>query len=152
MQIETTRFGTVEVESQLIIEMPAGMLGLERCKRFTLLQEQRESAYRWLQSLDDPALAFIVVNPLDFYPDYEAELSDEQAESLGLTSPADAVLLCTVTVGRERGEITINLAGPIIMNARTMRARQIVLEDERYSTKHVIARHEPACAASAALR
>jgi len=152
MQIETTRFGTIEVERQLVIDMPGGMLGLERCKRFTLLEERPESAYKWLQSLDDPAVAFIVVNPIEFFPDYEAELTDEQAKTLELMDPSDAVLLSTVTVGRERNQVTANLAGPVVINARTLRARQIVLEDDRYSTKHIIARREPACAASAAQR
>jgi flagellar assembly factor FliW len=152
MQVKTTRFGVIEVERQLVIEMPAGMVGLERCKRFTLLEERPDSAYKWLQSLDDPAVAFVVVDPICFFPDYETELTDEQAEALDLQDPGDVVLLATVTVGRESDQITANLAGPIVVNARTLRAKQIVLEDERYSTKHIIARREPACAAAAAQR
>jgi len=138
MQVETTRFGGIEVDQQLVIEMPAGMIGLERCKRFALLEGQGDSAFKWLQSLDDPALAFIVINPMDFFADYEVALTDEQAEALDLSDPADAVLLATVTVCREQEQVSANLAGPIVVNAQTLRARQIVLENERYSTKHVI--------------
>ena len=138
MQVETTRFGGIEVDQQLVIEIPAGILGLERYKRFVLLEAQADSDFKWLQSLDDPALAFIVINPMDFFADYEVVLTDEQAEALDLADPADAVLLTTVTVCREQEQVSTNLAGPIVVNAQTLRARQIVLEDERYSTKHVI--------------
>ena len=152
MRVDATRFGIIEVDQQSVIEMPAGMLGLEDSTRFVLLEDQQDSAFKWLQSLDDPALAFIVIDPMDFFADYDVELNDEQAESLDLSDPADAVTLTTVTVTREQGQVSANLAGPIVINASTLRARQIVLEDERYTTKHVIGNRLAPCPAVAGRR
>jgi flagellar assembly factor FliW len=83
-------------------------------------------------------LAFVLINPFDFFPDYDVELTDEQAEILDLEDPEDAVMFTTVTVSREAGKVTTNLAGPIVMNRRTLRMRQIVFQDDNYSTKAVI--------------
>jgi len=117
--------------------MPDGMLGFESVKRFVLLEDRPDTAFKWLQAVDDPALAFIVVNPMEFFPDYEIELSDKQAETLDLEDPSEAVMLTTVTIGSD-GRVTTNLLGPIVMNSRTLQARQIVLQDDRYGSKHVI--------------
>jgi flagellar assembly factor FliW len=140
MRIETTKFGTIEVHDDSIIHVQDGMLGLERIKRFVLLEDQPESAYKWLQAVDDPGVAFVVVNPLDFFSDYEVILTDEQTESLAIGDDAEAVMFTTVTVDRESETATTNLLGPIVVNARTLQAQQIVLQDERnrYTTKHII--------------
>lgn len=138
MKIETTRFGTVEVSEDSILKMPDGMLGFPSCKRYVLLHDGTNTPFKWLQAVDDPALAFIVINPTDFFPDYEIVLNDDQVALLDIKEAIEAVMLTTVTVDKENGRITTNLLGPIVINARTLQARQIVLDDERYGTKHII--------------
>jgi len=138
VKIQTTRFGEVEVSSSSILRMDAGVLGFEHCKRYVLLEDKPESPLKWLQAVEDPELAFIVINPMEFVPDYGMELSDEDAESLGLSAPEEAVVLTTVTVDQCAKEVTTNLVGPIVVNSRTLAAKQVVLQDERYGTKHVI--------------
>jgi len=76
------------------------------------------------------------------------ELTDEQAQSLKLTDPSETVMFTTITVVRDEGKVTTNLVGPIVLNLQTMQARQIVLQDDRYCTKHVIgerAKEESSC-------
>lgn len=138
MKIQTTRFGNIEINEASVIDAPEGILGFESCRRFVLLEDRPDSRFKWLQALDQPDTAFIVVNPMDFFPDYEVTITDEQADSLYLRDAADAVMLTTVTVGREPDSITTNLMGPIVINAKALHARQIVLDDERYGAKHVI--------------
>ena len=138
MHIETARFGIIDVNDRSILHMPEGMLGFEQCKRFILLEEQTGSVFKWLQSVDDPEVAFVVTNPADFFPDYDVELTDEQVESLDLRDPAEAVMFTTVTIAKDGGNVTTNLLGPVVINLRTLQARQIVLQDDRYETKHVI--------------
>jgi len=138
MHAQTTRFGSIEVKDESIMQMPEGLLGFEECKRFVLLEEEPDSLFRWFQSLDQPELAFILINPLDFYPDYDVELSDEQAIKLGLDDPSEAVMFTTVSINREKGQVTTNLLGPIVFNIRTLRGKQLVLQDDRYSTKCTI--------------
>ncbi len=137
MQIDTSRFGTIEIAEESVIRMPDGMLGFESATQFVLLEDRPNTAFKWLQSVDEPALAFIVINPLEFFPSYEVELPDEQAASLELEDSGDAVMLTTVTINGD-GTVTTNLLGPIVMNSRTLTARQVVLQDDRFCAKHVV--------------
>ena len=136
--IQTSRFGEIEVSSGSVLHMSNGMLGFEQCKRYVLLEDQPGTPLKWLQSLDDPDLAFIVVNPLEFVPDYGIELCDDDADSLGIASPDEAVVLTTVTVDEDSREVTTNLLGPIVINSSSLDAKQVVLQDERYGTRHLI--------------
>jgi flagellar assembly factor FliW len=138
MQIETTRFGTIQVSESSIIHMPDGMIGFEDYKRYIILEEKPNSPFKWLQAVDNPSLAFVVINPTDFVSDYEIELNDEQTEALDLRDPCEAAVLTTVTISKKEGLVTTNLVGPIVINSRTLRAKQIVLQNEKYGIKHVI--------------
>lgn len=138
IRIQTTRFGEIEVSGESVLHMDNGMLGFQDCKRYVLLEDRPGTHLKWLQSVDDPDVAFIVVNPTEFVGDYSIELSDDDAESLGLESPEDAVILTTVTLSPDRREVTTNLLGPVVINSGTLAAKQIVLQDERYGTKHLI--------------
>ena len=93
------------------------------------------------------ALAFIVVNPLDFYPDYAIELTNDNAKSLGLTDPTEAAILTTITVDKKEGCVTTNLLGPVVINSKSLRAKQTVLEDEKYGIKHLFGEKSSADAA-----
>lgn len=139
--IQTTRFGRVKVSDESIVHMPDGMLGFEHCKRFVLLEDDPNTPLKWLQAVEDPGIAFIVVNPLDFVPDYNFDLSDEDAGTLSLASPEQAVVLTTVSVHTEDEKVTTNLLGPIVINSSTLDAKQVVLQDDRYGTKHLIGKN-----------
>ena len=138
MKAETTRFGVIDIKEQSVIHMPQGMLGFENCKRFVLLEEKQGTVFKWLQSIDDPSVAFIVINPVEFFPCYGIDLPDEHVELLGLENADEAAVLTTVTIRRDQGMVTTNLAGPVVMNSRTLKALQVVLQDDRYGTSHVI--------------
>ena len=139
MLIETTRFGTIEIAEDSILSMPDGMLGLSGLRQYVLLEDRPNTPFKWLQSVDSPAMAFIVINPVAMFPDYEIDLTDELADSLDLKDLSEAIVLTTVTVSREDGGVTTNLLGPIVINSRTLQARQMILADDRYCTRHEIA-------------
>ncbi|MEN6521544.1 MAG: flagellar assembly protein FliW [Armatimonadota bacterium] len=145
MQITTTRFGNIDVNNESIIHMDETMLGFEHCNRYVLLQDRPDTAFKWMQSIDDPTVAFLVINPNDFFPDYEIELTDEQAESLKLSDAHDSVMFTTVTLDRKSNRATTNLVGPIVMNVQTMHASQIVLQNDRYTTKQTIWERSQSC-------
>ncbi|NIM06522.1 MAG: flagellar assembly protein FliW [Armatimonadetes bacterium] len=136
MIIETVRFGELEIDPETILEMPEGLVGIDKAKRFCLLQESSDSAFKWLQMVDEPGLAFVVINPYDFFPDYELEVCESDAELLGMEAPEDAFVLALLTLGPEGREITANLVAPVVIGTKTRRAKQVILEDERYTTKH----------------
>jgi len=93
MNVETTRFGTVEVDEQRIINIPAGLLGFSSYQRYTMLQPDEEGVFFWFQSLDSPELAFVVTDPSLWVTDYQATIRPEQMQELGLESLDDAQIM-----------------------------------------------------------
>lgn len=140
MNIDTNRFGKIDIANRSVLEIRGGMFGFEKNQRFALIEEEPDATFKWLQSLDDPALAFVAVNPLDFFPDYDLELSVKDSEHIGLESVSEAAVLTTVTVDKRSGIMTTNLLGPIVINSSSLVAKQIVIQNEKYGTKHLIGR------------
>jgi flagellar assembly factor FliW len=139
MIIETKHLGTLEVAEDKVISFPQGLYAFEDKKRYVLLEnEDAENPLWWLQSLDDPALVFVLLNPFSFKPDYEFELSAEDVAELGLENPQEAVVFCLVVVPREVRKMTANLLAPVVINARSKKGKQIILFNKNYTTKHLV--------------
>lgn len=136
MKVETTRFGMIEIDDSSIIRMPKGPIGFEDYKDYCLMQHRPDTSLRWLQSIDEPSLAFVVVDPSRFFADYEIEVPDAEAEMLHLENADDAIVLTIVTVGEGGRELSINLAAPVVINSEELIGLQVVLQDNRYSVKH----------------
>jgi flagellar assembly factor FliW len=133
---ETVELETVAVEKENIVNLPAGLLGLEHIKKYVLLANPDEEPFHWLQVIDDPTLAFLVLSPFEVMPDYEPEFSDEDADFLGIGDASDALVFNIVTL-RADGSATINLKGPIILNRRTLAGKQVVISNaSKYSLQH----------------
>lgn len=139
MVANTTRFGEIQYEAEDIIEIVGGMVGIPGMTRFVLAQHKEGSPFRWMQSLDEPSLAFLVVNPGDITADYAPTIGDKDAESLSLTAndPLLVYLVVTIPPGNPEG-MTVNLAGPIIINPANNMGRQVIVEDSFYGTKHSV--------------
>lgn len=136
MNVETTRFGTVEVDESRIINFPNGLLGFANFKRFALLQPDEDAVFFWLQSVETAELAFVVTDPSLWIQDYEATIRREQMEELGLERLDDAQVFAIVN--RYDRAITANLQGPIVVNVSNQHAMQLVLADKRWTTRHEI--------------
>jgi flagellar assembly factor FliW len=139
VKIETTRFGSVEVPEEKIITMPHGMLGFPQNKRFCMFQHKEGSPFYWYQSMEDPALAFVITNPLLFKPDYRVDLGAAMHTMGWDGEPEELGLQCFVIVTIPKGQpekITANLIGPIVLNEATRETIQIVLPNEDYSHKY----------------
>ena len=134
MQVRTTRFGQVEIAEDRVIEFPKGLLGFSERRKFCLLQPNEDAMFFWLQSLDDPGLAFVVTDPAMFVPDYSAPIRAEQMESLGLGALEDAQVF--VIVNRVGDALTGNLQGPLVVNTLNRVGEQLVLAEKRWTTRH----------------
>ena len=134
MMIETTRFGTIEVDESRLIVFPHGILGFPYQKHYALVQTGHDSAFYWLQAVDRPELAFVVSDPRLFVPDYQVPIKAEDLRQLGLSDPAEAQLF--VIVNKIEGVLTGNLQGPLVINVETRIGRQQVLSDKKYSTRY----------------
>lgn len=119
----------IESQSHSIIQLPLGLLGFEKIKNYTLLGSQEEAPFLWLQMVDDPSLSFLVVTPGDVpggvLGDYQPDISDEDALFLELKGPDEAMVLNIVTMHAE-GKATVNLKGPVVINRRTLRGKQVI--------------------------
>lgn len=137
MLINTTRFGKVEIDGSRIITFNDGLLGFPERRRFALIQASDEAIFLWMQSLDDPGLAFLVCDPLAFVPDYRAQVRADDVKTLELHDLTDCQVL--VIVNKADGHLTGNLLGPLVIGAHSLKARQLVLSDKRYTTRHRLA-------------
>jgi len=134
--VQTNRLETVTVRNENIVHLPLGLLGFERIKRYALLQNENESPFQWLQVIDQPDLAFLVLPALEVFPDYEPDVPAEDVKFLGLNHPDDALVFNIVTLGA-KGSATANLKGPIVINRFTLQGKQVVLANaSRYSIQH----------------
>jgi len=149
VRIESEKLGELDIDESTVLEFPQGLLGFSDARRFALIDTHDSGVYYWLQSLDDPALAFLAAIPWPFFPDYEFELPDADRDALGLVETADGeaarsgepgdegntMVLCLLTVDPESHDITANLLGPLVINAQTRVGRQVVLADSDFTTR-----------------
>jgi flagellar assembly factor FliW len=136
MQLQTTRFGNIDVDENRIIRFPAGLPGFTEARRFILLEHAPNNPFHWLQNVDDPSLAFVVIDPLLVEPGYGAFIPRAELESLQLKGAKEAVILSLVTIDRADREVTTNLLAPLVVNPVTRQGKQLILVDTNFSTKH----------------
>ncbi len=136
MQVRTTRFGNVEIAEDRVISFPKGLLGFGEYRKYCLLEPAEDSAFFWLQSIDDPALAFVVTDPSLFVPDYSVPIRSEQMGDLGLSRLEDAQVF--VIVNKVDQTLTGNLQGPLVINTLSRSGEQFVLAEKRWTTRHAL--------------
>ena len=140
VQVESTRFGTIEVQAEKIITMPGGMPGFPENKRFVILERTESRPFLWFQSIDSPDLAFVIANPFMFKADYQPNLSSGK-KVMGWETSADQDLKLYVIVNASSGDpdrMTANLLGPLVINLDRQEAMQMVLHNAPYSHRHPI--------------
>jgi flagellar assembly factor FliW len=145
LRIQSTRFGELSVDRDKELEIMGGILGFPE-RRFVLLTPAR-SPFNWLQSVENPDLAFVVVDPRTSVPDYTVQLNSDEYRRLGLTEASEVVILSVVTMHINPLHITMNLLGPLVVNPVNMKAIQIVMEGSGYTTRFPYFHHVAAGAA-----
>lgn len=138
MEIDTTRFGKIRIKESELIGMRGRILGFERHKRFALLTFEDSTPFLWLQSVDDPGIAFVVINPRIVKPDYTPAISEGELELLDIQRTGDIALLSIVTVRSDPFRATANLRAPILINTSKRSAKQVILDDPGYPIQHDI--------------
>jgi flagellar assembly factor FliW len=136
-KIHTVRFGDIEVPEEKIVHFAQGIPAFEEEHEFLIIPYEENSPYFFLQSLSSPDLAFLMTIPFLFFADYEFEVDDETERQLGIQRQSDILVYALLTIPQGRvKDMTANLMAPIVLNQRTMQAKQLVLERSRYTTKH----------------
>jgi flagellar assembly factor FliW len=111
--IDSSRFGTIEIPAESVIEFPHGLIGLGG-RRYAIVPNGTDGAFSWLHSIDDPSLALPVANPWHFFADYAVELSDEESDGIA-ADPADVAVWVTVRAGSQLSDFYANLRAPILV-------------------------------------
>lgn len=139
MQLQTKNFGEITVNENDIITFPAGIPGFEDLKRYTLLGKQEtEALFFWLQSIEEPNLAFVVVDPFAVNPEYYVDVDDSETEEIQIKDPEDVLTLAIVTVPENVKNTSVNLKAPVLINLKNNMGKQIVMKNDTFPVKYYI--------------
>lgn len=140
MQIKTKVFGEITIDDDKIIDFPNGIVGFPDLVQFTLIhdEEKGKDSIHWLQSLQEPAFAMPVMDPLLVCPEYNPEVDDDILKNIGELIPDETLILVTVTVPKELQAMSVNLRAPIVINAAEKKATQVIVEGDEYPIKYPI--------------
>lgn len=121
-----------------VIVFKDGLLGLEHLKKYILLSPQVDLPFSYLQSVEDENLAFVVINPFLYMPDYSFDIYDDVIDELEVTAPSDIFVLVVAVVPSDITKMTANFAAPILINVKNKKAKQVVLQDSKYEIRFSI--------------
>lgn len=146
MKVKTKYLGEIEIEESDIIYFPKGLPGFEDSKKFVMVRIEDNENFYVLQDIEEEYISFIVVNPWDFYQDYRVEVKDEILGSIGIDrgSEKEVNIYNIINLGDSLRNSTCNLLAPIIINVEDRKARQVILNDLPYTTKHKLMSEEGA--------
>jgi flagellar assembly factor FliW len=139
-KFESPRFGALEVADERVLEFPRGLPGFPECRRFIVMDHDRDTPLRWLQCVDRPEVAFLIVEPQQVLASYGVEIPPHVLAVLGWSDaehPPDDVIVFVILNACDSA-LTANLRAPVVVNARTRRAFQLILEDPALSVRYPI--------------
>ncbi len=134
MKIVTKNNETIEITDDQLLSLPEGLLGFENYKKFALVNCEYEP-FIWLQSIEDKNIAFLIVDPFLISSNYETDIDDAALAKIGIKKPEDIIIMTIVTIPADGGPITANFQGPLVINKANKSCIQVVLNDNRWSTK-----------------
>lgn len=140
MLLQTRLFGEVEIDENKMITFENGIIGFPDLKEFFIIRDEEKSSdsISWLQSRDEKGMAIPVMNPLTVMADYNPVIEDELLKPLGEIKEDNMMALVTVRVPADIKDISVNLKAPIVINADTRKACQLILDDEKYQVRYPI--------------
>lgn len=139
MIIKTKLFGEIDVDENKLITFVNGIIGFPDLKDFLLVHDDEGNGnVRWLQSVQEPAFAMPVIDPLYIKPDYNPSIEDELLKPLGGIDENNMLVLVTITVPKEIEKMSVNLKAPLVINGENLKASQIIVEEESYEVKFPI--------------
>lgn len=135
-QIQTSRFGALEVTAERIFRFPECVLGFPGLHEYAVLENESSSPFEWLQCCDEPSLAFVICNPQQFKPDYRIRVKRNDLASIEMQGPEEGRVAVILVIPRQPARMTANLRGPLVFNLKARLAKQVVLLGEEYTTKY----------------
>ena len=140
--IDTTRFGTLEIDEERIIHFSEGLLGFSDSRDFIILEHKPDSPFCWMQSVEAPELAFVLANPFLIKKDYLEALSSKERDALADTDQKNIIVLVIATIPPgDAQNTTVNLLGPLVINMKTRQGKQVIFANSGYSHCHSLLNH-----------
>jgi flagellar assembly factor FliW len=130
------RFGEVEIDPAKILTFNEGIIGFHQFSRFVFIPLMEGTPFELLQAVDETTLAFVTINPFLFCPDYQFDVSDDDLADIQVKDKNELMIKVIVTLPDDLKQMTANLQGPILINEARLVAKQLVLHDSNYTTKH----------------
>ncbi|MDR1545640.1 MAG: flagellar assembly protein FliW [Deltaproteobacteria bacterium] len=139
IKLESKRFGEMEIPEESIVKVLGGVIGFPALTSYVLIQRAHDAPFYWLQSVDDPTMALVLVDPVLFKSDYRPALPEGLREELQAAEDEPIALFAIVTIPQGRPQdMTANLLGPLAVNPAKRLAKQLVLDDRLYAHRHPI--------------
>lgn len=139
MQLETTRFGNLDIDPESVITLTQPIIGFQDYRRFLLLPGPEGSNLSWLQSTESGELAFLLMNPQQFFQDYTVELSPHDLSELAANAVDELDVYTLVVVPDDPSQVRTNLKAPVLLNAKQRLGKQTVLEKSDYPIQFFLA-------------
>lgn len=137
IEIITREFGVIELEEDAVYEFPEGICGFESDKRFAVFSRQIEDfSFLYLQSMDHLVPCFMVFEPWDMHPDYHPSISKEDLDECQVEYTHDLIFLVIATVPAKIEDLSINIKSPVVLNPKTRKAKQVILQNPDYTVRY----------------
>ena len=140
MKIKTSRFGEVEIDESTTITFTQGPIGFSEFQKYVRLSNQlgESTPFRWLQSTESDDMAFVIVDPLSFMPEYKINVKKDETEDLNIEDGDEISVVTVVVIPEVVKDMTANLRAPIIINETKKLAKQLILNDTDYDLRYKI--------------
>lgn len=138
MKLVTTRFGVIDFKENEVILLPKGILGFSQLTRYVILQKDEFVPFKWLQSAEDPKVAFVIMDPVELFPNYKLEINEKELEELNYTNSSDLITYVIITVPQDASLASADLLGPLVINPKKRLAKQAVMPNTPYTTRHYL--------------
>ena len=138
MQLETTRFGTIEYDEQSLITFTQPIIGFQEFRRYIFVEGPDDSNLIWLQSTDSGDLAFILMDPRAVIPEYAFKLGEHELSELAVTKVEELDVYTLVVVPQDPQQVRTNLKAPILVNPKQRLAKQTILDKSSYPVQFIL--------------
>ncbi|MCL2564840.1 MAG: flagellar assembly protein FliW [Defluviitaleaceae bacterium] len=138
MEFTTKHFGTLEVNEDEVITFDLGLPGFPEDKKFIIIIDENaeNKFYCWLQSMDNGDVSLVLIDSFAVMPEYDPLINEEEIAELGDIDISDLLVFNVAVIGSNMADSTINLKAPVVINNRTKKGKQIVVNNENYSIRH----------------
>lgn len=138
MKYRTSRFGQIAFEEEDILFLPKGILGFSQLSKYVIVEKNEYDPFKWLQSVEDTDVAFVIVDPTLFFPNYKLEVNEKELEELNFQQTKELITYVIVTVSSDPSQMSADLLGPLVINSKKKIAKQVVMPNSPYTTRHYI--------------